>query len=200
MNNLIELVDNFYWPIKGGKSCREYTVQRHDAPQRISKYVEKKGTIIHAGGNVGYYAKQYAELFNTQYVFEPDFVNFYCLNLNLQKNNTLKIQGILGNKYGPVDLIFSEDSGGHNVKRNYPNGKYPVFKIDDLELKECDLIALDVEGFEEEVIKGAITTISKYHPIMSAEICWSPQITGILSELGYIKIDDVYGDWVFQYK
>jgi FkbM family methyltransferase len=198
MNNLIEFVDGFWWPIKGGKSCRDYTLARADVPQKVSKYCQNFNTIITAGGNVGYYVAQYAKLFQNVYTWEPESVNFCCLNLNIIEQNVYKFQGVLGNKREPVNLELSTDAGGHNLGKNIQLGNYIMTRIDDLGLKSLDLIALDVEGVEQMVLEGAVETIDKYKPIISCEVNWSNP-SGFLLKLGYNKVDDVNGDWVFKH-
>jgi hypothetical protein len=55
---------------------------------------------------------------------------------------------------------------GHDVGATHVEGvgNIPTFRIDDLELDRCDLIQLDTEGYEYEVLKGALKTINKFAP------------------------------------
>lgn len=130
-------------------------------------------------------------------VFEPDEINFYCLNLNIKEDNVSKTHGVLGNELKRVSLsTHCDDCGAWRVA----NGdRYQMYRIDDLKLSELDLIHLDVEGFEIEVLKGGIESINKYHPIIAAEINHC-NCSDFLSKIGYSKIDEVNGDWVFKYK
>jgi FkbM family methyltransferase len=125
-------------------------------------------------------------------------MNFGCLNLNVSEENVHKFQGVLGNERRTVNLELSTDAGGHNLGKTVNNGNYLMFRIDDFGLNNCDLIALDVEGFEIEVLKGAVETINKYKPIIAAEVNWS-NCSEFLLTLGYNKVAEIDGDWVFEY-
>ena len=66
--------------------------------------------------------------------------------------------------------------GGHNInvgmnKIAPPSEKFqiPMLTIDSLKLNACDMIQLDVEGFEQFAISGAIETIKKFKPVIIAE-------------------------------
>ena len=61
-----------------------------NCPEDTTKYCENKRVMIQAGGNAGYYVKKYAELFDYVYTFEPLPLLFYCLNLNINKDNVYK--------------------------------------------------------------------------------------------------------------
>lgn len=192
----IELIDNFFWPKKGGASCRETTLIRHDTPQRVSSYCKNKNTVISAGANVGFYIKKYAAIFNKVYAIEPDSINFNCLNLNVKEENVIKIYGALGNEVKKVGLsIHCDDCGAWKIADGQD---IQMYRIDDLNLKELDLIALDVEGFEINVLKGAIEAIKKYKPIISIEANFYNDACKFLEENNYSKIDEVNGDWVYK--
>jgi hypothetical protein len=45
----------------------------------------------------------------------------------------------------------------------------PVLTIDGWGLQECDLIALDVEGYEWPALKGAVETIVRCRPLLVIE-------------------------------
>lgn len=168
----------WYWPKNDGNgnlytsgSCwYGLSVLAPDVPKQISEFVPKKGVVVQAGGNCGQYIKQYAELFETVYTFEPDPLNFLCLTLNCPFINVFKYQACVGNERTLLDLTVNEyDIGATFVTPDKTTGLIPTLKIDDLNLNRCDLIQLDTEGFEFFGLLGAENTINKFKPVLSIE-------------------------------
>lgn len=206
----VEQRNGWYWP-KSDKRCWEYMQSHPDVPKLVSSFLGKKNrkVIVQAGGNCGFYPKQYADLFDVVYTFEPDWLNFYCLNLNVPNSNVIKTQSCLGNEHKLVNLNIKEINRG----KNYINGEglYPVFRIDDLNLHNCNAIQLDIEGFEYYALLGSIETIKKFNPIIVLEM-WDQldsryekninhKTIELLNSLGYSQIDTIYdSDKVFSKK
>lgn len=203
----VELRDGFWWP-KSDKRCWQYMIDHPDIPENVANYIKKgnRKVIIQAGGNAGFYPKKYASLFETVYTFEPDWLNFYCLNLNVPYDNVVKIQSCLGNEHHLVSLKIKEINRGKNFVSG--EGIYPTYKIDNLNLNCCSAIQLDVEGFEYYALLGGIETIKKYKPVIVLEM-WDQlnhrylkninDLTyKLLEEIGYKHVDTFYdSDKVF---
>ena len=68
---------------------------------------------------------------------------------------------------------------------------YFNYCIDDLNLTECDLIMLDVEGYELHALNGAIETIKKYGPVICIEhaACWLERYNTSINEIENLLID-----------
>lgn len=168
--NIEELIeirqDIWHWP-KDDVSCWNYMMSHPDLPKKISNLVSKKRVCVQAGGNMGYYVKQYATLFEHVYTFEPDFTNFYCLNLNVPESNVTKIQTCIGYDRENVKLKIKSLNRGKN--HIIGKGVIPTLQIDDLNLPECDLIHLDIEGYELFALRGAEQTIERCKPIIAIE-------------------------------
>lgn len=196
--NFIFNSEGWYWPvIDKADCCWKYLNDRKDVPKIISEYVKNKGVCVQSGGNAGFYVKQYAELFDTVYTFEPDSVNFDCLCLNLLDNpNVYKFQSFLGEEHKLFSIELSDNCGGHNLGKDPKAGKIPMLRIDDLNLTSCDLIQLDTEGAEIRCLLGGIETIKLFKPVIVVEIAWS-DATDLLTQLGYDKLKEVDGDWIF---
>jgi len=67
------------------------------------------------------------------------------------------------------------------------------------ESKKVGLIKMDVEGFEAEVLKGAIKILKRDKPVLLVEILSGAQggAAKILSDLGYVSRPLFRGDHVF---
>jgi FkbM family methyltransferase len=137
-------------------------------PFEIAEYVSQKRVMVQAGGNCGFYPKKYASIFQQVYTFEPEWLNFYCLNRNVAEPNVIKLQACLGDSPKLVDLSVNEKNRGKTHISGA--GKYPVFLIDNLGLNICDLIHLDIEGYEYFALLGAVNTIKRCLPIIVVEM------------------------------
>lgn len=199
MRDEIEIRDGWYWP-KTDISCWKFMQAYPTLPTIITKLVPNKRVVVQAGGNCGFYPKQYASLFETVYTFEPEWLNFYCLNLNVDEPNVIKNQSCLGNTRGLVNLAIKEKNRG----KNYVNGPgiCPTYRIDDLTLEVCDLIHLDIEGYEYYALQGAIETIARCKPVIVIEM-WdklanrfeeniNEKTEELLTGLGYVYSQTLY--------
>jgi FkbM family methyltransferase len=137
-------------------------------PFEIAEYVTNKQVMIQAGGNCGFYPKKYASIFETVYTFEPEWLNFYCLSRNVTEPNVIKAQACLGSKPSLVNLSVNEKNRGKTHISG--SGKYPVYLIDNLALTVCNLIHLDIEGYEYFALLGAVDTIKKCKPVIVVEM------------------------------
>jgi FkbM family methyltransferase len=163
----IEIRDGWYWP-KTDRNCWKFMLAHPNLPSEISTLVNDRRVVVQAGGNCGYYPKQYASLFQTVYTFEPEWLNFYCLNLNVPESNVVKNQACLGDTHSLVNLAIKEKNRGKNFVNGV--GIYPTYKIDDLNLETCNLIHLDIEGYELFALRGAAKTIKKCRPVIVIEM------------------------------
>lgn len=170
MLNLISQREGLWWPTKD-QGCWDYNTRfAPNVPQDLAQYVPIKGVVVQAGGNCGQYIKQYADIFDRVYTFEPDPINFLCLTLNCLKPNVYKYQACVGNVRNLVELNVNDaDVGATHINPNKKNGMIPTLRIDDLNLDRCDLMQLDTEGFEYFGLQGAENTLNKFRPVLSIE-------------------------------
>ena len=227
MNDKIVCYKNIYWPkYEQGleiteDSCPTSTTAYQlmhiyqNSPNEISSYCNEKRVMIQAGGNAGFYIKKYAELFDYVYTFEPMPLLFYCLNLNANTSNVIKFNCCLGNTNECVSMIDETLRLGHggshvNVFNNNNIKNIPTLKIDDLNLQICDLIQLDLEGFELNALLGGIKTIKRCKPVIVVEDFdqWAARygsslskIEELLFNLDYIFVEKIKsnGDCVYKY-
>jgi FkbM family methyltransferase len=206
MDEFIELRKGWWWP-KKDKACWNYLTKRPNLPELISKYVDNKNTVLQAGGNAGMYPKFYENIFSKVISFEPDPTNYLCLEKNTSEK-TLKYNYCLSDREEHVNLSYDEidirkpNLGNLSVKGK---GNIQAITIDSLKLSVCDLIHLDVEGYEGKVLTGAIETIRKLKPVIALEMKghgerygWSDdRLNSFLNSLGYKEVDNIFDDSVF---
>lgn len=137
---------------------------------KFMAHIHKRGVCVQAGGNIGVYPAHLAQYFERVYTFEPDANNFACLVQNLGKNkvNIIAYQAALAGGDGSVSTEAHEL---HNCGaiRVVESGPVPRRAIDGLGLSACDLIWLDIEGYELNALKGAEKTIARYRPAVIIE-------------------------------
>lgn len=161
-----KIVNGLMWP-RDDFECAA-AVFDTAALEAVYPHCDDFGVCIQAGGNCGVWPRALAEKFKTVYTFEPDPLNFQCLSHNAPGGNIIKFNAALGNDHELIDLDRSHrnNCGAFQIVKG---GDIPTHRIDDLGLKECGLIYLDIEGFEFEAIKGGIETVRKFHPVIAFE-------------------------------
>ena len=151
----------------------------------FEKYINKESIVIEGGCHIGTHTLKLALLGKQVLSFEPLHKSNEILYNNIKINNidnvTLYSEGLSnvpGEAYFETIQINNPGAAGlSNNPMGKPNmynkycGKYPVklITIDSLELNKLDFIKLDVEGYEINVIEGAINTIKRCKPIITLE-------------------------------
>jgi FkbM family methyltransferase len=167
------------------------------------KFCKKFDVVVQAGGNCGLYPMLFSQYFSRVYTFEPDPLNFHCLVNNCQKPNIFKFNAALG-EMNKLLHIYNGNEGnvGCHTVGDDPN-RYttlqsfiPTMTIDQLALDHCDLIQLDCEGYEPNIIVGAMDTISRFKPVISLETA-NRETDAILIEFGYTHKLSVGSDKIF---
>jgi FkbM family methyltransferase len=140
--------------------------------------------------------------------FEPYFMNFARLLMNLRANNfgtegaymlgvgSASTEEFLSISTGPSYLSTGGQVGARKGSINYPINLVALDHFFNPEMHIIDTLKIDVEGFEPKVLSGAINLISHSKPVIFFE-CLSDEtglaISSILEPLGYKfwMIDDL---------
>ncbi len=150
------------------------------------RFIREKTIIVDVGANVGfeslYFAKKYPD--NLVFSYEPASFAFECLNRSKEINHcdNLKIFKLgVGDKSGPLEINAP-------TQNSYNKGLAAIddnFDLDDSFVKETieivtldehikenqkiSLIKIDVQGYEYQVLKGAVGLIEKNKPVIIFE-------------------------------
>lgn len=182
------------WCVEAQSIVSDQTVPLH-----ILSLFKEGDTVVDVGAFIGDHAVAYAERvgFKGQVLaFEPYRPAFACLAVNCRELSQAYLYNVaLGAAAGSANIIMPADAnfGTVSIKPTSP-GDTRVTALDNLQLSSCAFIKIDVEGYEPEVIKGAIETIKRYKPIMYIELndaalktygCNKESVLELLNPLGY---------------
>lgn len=133
-----------------------------------SDFIPKEGqVVVDIGAQYGDYAILCSKVYKAKvYTFEPLPENFKEITENIKLNglNERQIQAFnvaLGNKDKTEILSYSGEMANNFGEGNRIEVEFRT--LDSYKIKP-DLMKIDVEGFELDVLEGAIETIKKYHP------------------------------------
>lgn len=174
---------------------------------RAISYCESFRTVVQAGARVGLWPMLLAGHFERVMAFEPELENFRCCQLNCGREPRIQLmRAALWSHSGSARLVASTRSDGlHHIKppKVLPDGfqRVETFRIDQLLLRDCDAIFLDVEGVELSALAGAADTIKRCRPVIVVEeniLCRryghdKGDLGKYLRPLGY-QLAEEYGD------
>lgn len=194
----------------GSETCLKWARRDLGALEAALALVPGRTACVQAGGNLGIFPKYLARDFETVYTFEPDPELFASLCYNARERNIVKLQAAVGVARAPVRVECSRrDDSGRAVHEGLTHiageGTLPSLQIDDLGLPVCDLIYLDVEGWELFALQGAVETIGRCRPVIGVEINRNIEFAGSTAEqlrtfigsLGYAHRLTMHSDEIY---
>jgi len=136
-------------------------------------------TVVEAGSNIGVHTVPMARKCapGLLYAFEPQREILALLIENLRLNaihNVKVLPSATGAEVGvafvpPLDYGATNNFGGVSLRSGGDGYEVRVQPIDDLQLTQCGLLKIDVEGAELATLRGAMNTIRRCRPILYVE-------------------------------
>jgi FkbM family methyltransferase len=121
---------------------------------KFIRYCTGLRTVVHAGGNIGVFPRVLSDIFQTVYTVEPDELNFLALQQNVSScSNVHAYCAAFGYEHGKGQIRNPE--GEANAYMVESGNDFEIMQVDDLQIEDCDLLILDVEGFEYFAVQGA---------------------------------------------
>jgi FkbM family methyltransferase len=169
---------------------------------RLLEQLAKPGMpVVEIGANIGAHTVALARRCapGPLYAFEPQQRVFQLLCANLANNgveNVIAWPEACGESEGvalipPLDYAGLQNFGGVSLQQATPGRSgtpVRVRPLDDLNLQQCGLIKIDVEGFEPQVLRGARETIARCRPVLYVENDRPDQqqeVISLIAEMGY---------------
>lgn len=185
---------------------------RRDLPHldRIIARVPQRRVAVQAGSNLGIYPKRLAKYFESVYTFEVAADLFPMMYANAPEPNIYRYQAALGYERAMVGTSRRRRDGKPDTHEGITYvsgpGAAPTLRLDDFSLPICDLVSLDVEGYELFALQGAVDTIARCRPLLAVEINKNAAFMGFTEEdvrqsvcsLGYRLIERLSSDEVFE--
>ena len=162
-----------------GRSIELYGEYCPDEWALLRQLIKPGMIVIEVGANMGTHSVDMARACapSAFIAFEPQPRLFQILCGNLALNNitnALAYPEGCGDEEGEtgiarIDYDLPGNFGGFALDRYQGDIKVRIRTIDSLDLPQCGLIKIDVEGFEPRVIRGAAETIRRCRPILYVE-------------------------------
>lgn len=168
--------------------------------QDIQLLYKPETDILDVGGNIGYNALMFSD-YGPVYTFEPLYYSVIRTNVgqNELKSPVTVYPFGLGSKEETVKIYKPKPEpnttlvnyGGSSMVPNSGHSEdyveVTVKRLDDVYSGTCSVIKVDIEGYEEEFIKGATETINRCKPSVLMEVHdrERDKMFGIMSNLGY---------------
>lgn len=197
--------------MKGSAACIKWSFRDLQNLERTLGFVRQRRVVVQAGGNLGLFPKRLAESFSQVLSFEPDPQLYEWAKHNAPEPNIKLVKAALGNSHDRIRLSQNRrDSSGRPTHEGltHVSGKGDIkqVRIDDFFLPACDLIYLDIEGYEFNALKGGIETIQKFKPVIAVEInrninyygTTPDELRSWIKGLGYRFVFSMNSDEVFQ--
>ena len=154
---------------------------------------------VDGGANAGEWSEVMAQSFGTVHAFEPGEM------FQAKAANVIRHKCALLDKRCRVTLNRKGNDRGWWVTED-PMGEIRATTIDDLALKSCGLIKLDLEGADGLALRGAAVTVEKFSPVIMVELgkqrrkrpgVPTKEIRRFLRERGYSLAHRVESDYIF---
>lgn len=199
----IELLNCGVWVVVGDQLRPGWIRERgsldfdHLLPY-LRAIIKPGDTIVDVGANIGDHTVFYREWVGSEghvIAFEPDPDCYAACVLNCGTFEQI-YRAAATDIRRRVGLKIEGNRGQNSI--NIDGGEIEGFPIDDLNLEQCDLIKIDVEGAELLVLQGAARTIRCTRPKIVCELEESQlerfgtscsEVRSLLSAWGYIEHD-----------
>ncbi len=134
----------------------------------------EKSSALDIGANIGNHAMYFARYFKTVVAFEPNKKTYDLLRVNCSSFQNVDARNYgLGERKGYAEM--NEDllnAGGAEISNKSTQGaKIEIDTLDasDIKFSDVSLVKMDVEGYEERVLKGGLSLIKRHEPIILIE-------------------------------
>lgn len=156
--------------VEGGPRKRNGFQRQH--LELAFTHVREWDVAIDVGAHVGFWTVDMAARFDHVFAFEPAADTYECLVKNTQGLANVTCFNAAVGPFDGICEITEDPLRKGNTGARYivaGQGKSHMIALDDLIFAGCDLLKIDVEGFEPGVLRGARALIQAYKPVVILE-------------------------------
>lgn len=175
-------VDGWWVPDRAEWSA-DIRARKAEQIEFVLQHAPRRACAVNAGAWNGLFPAELSRHFEHVVAFEPEPENYACAFRNCANvSGHIEIyHAALAEFSGMVPLIGADDglnwlATDPDAMALQPFGANPsafqnvrAMTLDELALGACDLILLDVEGYEHRVLEGAEQTIARHGPTVMFE-------------------------------
>lgn len=137
------------------------------------KHFKGRRVALDIGGHVGFWSMLMVRDFATVETFEPLPQHIECFQRNLEGRDNVRLHMCaLGDTASLVPMVWDADATGSShiaTRGEAATNEVPVKTLDSFGFATVDFIKIDVEGFENAVLRGAEATIRRTRPAIVIE-------------------------------
>jgi FkbM family methyltransferase len=141
-----------------------------------NEFLRPRMTIVDAGANIGLHSLFFSKRVGEEgkiYAFEPAKMIFRRMMEHIQNNHVTNIEGLclaLGAKQGSAEIVDNKNDTSRTFLRpslsnSDTTSTAAVETLDTFAkvrgLEKIDFLKIDVEGFESEILEGALSLLSR---------------------------------------
>jgi len=163
--------DQYFGKFLANKTPKQNGFQR-DHLLEAFKHVKKWDVAIDVGAHVGFWTRDMAERFASVFAFEAAPDTFACLERNMiECGHVIARHAAAGADDGCCQIEEDPSRAGNTGSRfiRAGRGDTPMVSLDGLGFRGCDLLKVDVEGYEWQVLCGAEKLIEAHSPVVIME-------------------------------
>lgn len=146
-----------------------------------TQFIAAGETFVDVGAHVGTWAQHFALRCKQVHAFEPQRSTYDRLHdgVELAKLGNVTCHDVaLGGPGGAdeVDLhVVSADGGGSTLRHRQELGsvfgveRVRCAQLDDFDFEDVGVIKIDAEGYELDILRGAVKTLQKHRPVLLLE-------------------------------
>jgi FkbM family methyltransferase len=214
---------HIWFPNGDGEQFRHYRLDedgvwtyQHHKFKHAMQHCLKFEVAVDAGAHIGMWSRMLIKRFQHILAFEPVPEYCECFGQNVRSPNVQLFKMALGANPGkcilcakPSDSLTTHifengglvDSDSHLIHSE-------MITLDSLSLPALDFFKLDCEGYEYQILLGAINTLKRYHPTVIVEAKGNDLRYGLkekaalklLTKLGAEHIWSHNGDYVMVWR